>query len=153
MYTEEKLLSQEFLRLYMFVGRNSLKSLNKVETLLSKRKEKKELNIELGKERFNLKDNVMHYTNVIQLNDNGTYLISDVTKEIDTSLLNISLELGVEGYDLSTGEKYNRKQGKVEYTYENDILMIKKIEDENFYNSIEEKRNNDTLKKVLSQKK
>ena len=153
MYTKEKFESAEYLRLYKYVGSNCLKTLIRVEEILSKRKRKSDLNIHLEKESFVTRDNTMHYTNSVHLNSDGTYLRSNVTKEIGSNLLDISLELGVEGFDYSTGERYDRKQARVEYTFENDKVDLKKVEDENFYIELEENRNKEISERITTLKK
>ena len=153
MYTKEKLETEEFIRLYKYVGKNALKTLIKVEEILSKRAVSRDLNIHLEKESFVTRENTMHYTNSVHLNSNGTYLRSNITKEIGSGLLDVSLELGTEGFDYSTGERYDRKQARVEYLYENDKIDIKKIEDEEFYNQLEENNKEQVQKQVQSMKK
>lgn len=153
MYTEELLRSEEYIRLYKFVGKNSYKTLLRVEEILAKRKNNSDLNIHLDKESFVTRDNTMHYTNSVHLNSDGTYLRSNITKTKESKLLDISLELGIEGFDYSTGERYDRKKARVEYIYENDNVEIKKVEDEIFYNNLEEKKQEEVKKEVLSYKK
>ena len=152
MFTKEKLESEEYVRLYKYVGKNSFKTLIRVEELLSKRKKNEDLNIHLEKESFITRSNTMHYTNSVHLNSDGTYLRSNITKERGSKLLDISLELGVEGFDYSTGERYDRKQARVEYTFENGNVEIKKIEDEKYDAEFEEKKKEETKAKVLELK-
>ena len=153
MYTEEKLKSDEYIRLYKFVGRNSLKPMLKVENILAKRKTKRDLNIQLEKEAFITRDDTMHYISSIRLNSDGTYLRINVTKTIGNNLLDISLERGIDGFDYSTGERYDRKQAKVAYTYDNEKIVLKEIQDEIYFNNLEEQRKEEVHKKVLSNKK
>lgn len=153
MYTKEKLESKEGLRLYRYIGNYGLKTLIKIEETLAKSSVNRDLNINLNKESFVTRDNSMHYTNTVYLNNDGTYLISNITKTKGINLLDISLELGKEGYDYSTGERYQRRQAKVEYIYENDKIELKNIEDELFYNELEEKKKNEINKRVISLKK
>ena len=153
MYTKEKLESVDFIRLYKSIGNRGLKKLNEFENFLIKNNVSKDLNIKLKKESLRTKDNTIYYTNNVHLNNKGTYLITNITKEKGINLLDISLELGKEGFDYSTGERYEKKQAKVDYTYDNNKVDIKRIEDELFYNELEEKRKKETYKRVLSLKK
>ena len=153
MYTKEKLESVDFIRLYKSIGKYGLKTLVKIEESLTKNNVNRDFNINLKKESLVTRDNTIHYTNSVHLNNDGTYLISNITKTKGINLLDISLELGIEGFDYSTGERYDRKQAKVEYTYENDKVDIKKIEDEIFYNELEENRKIESYIKVISSKK
>ena len=153
MYTEELLKKEEYIRIYKYIGKNSLKTLIKVEEMLSKRKNTNDLDIHLEKESFVTRDNIMHYTNSVHLNNNGTYLNTNITKTKNSNLLDISLELGITGYDIATGERFDRKKAKVEYTYENDKIDIKSIEDEIYYNNLEKQKYEDIKRQVLNLKK
>ena len=152
MYTKEKLESESFLRLYKHVGKNSLKKMVRAEGILSKR-EKSDLDIHFGKETFSSHDDTMHYTSSANLNRDGSYLKTSVIKKKEENKVDITLELGTEGYDLATGERYDRTQARVRYTYGNNNISIKEIEDEWYFNIIEDKKSKQIIRKVLLQKK
>ena len=153
MYTEELLRNEKYIRIYKYIGKNSIKTLIKVEEMLAKRKNTSDLDIHLDKEAFVTRDNIMHYTNSVHLNKSGTYLNTNITKTKNSNLLDITLELGIIGYDLSTGERFDRKKAKVDYTYENDKVDIKNIEDEIYYNNLENQKYEDIKRQVLNLKK
>lgn len=153
MYTKDLLESDTYLRLYKYVGDKSIKLLLKVEETIAKSNAKRDLDIKLNKETFNTRDNTMHYTSVINLNNNGTYLKSNITKTKGCNMLDINLELGVEGFDYSTGEKYLRKQAEVSYSYENAIVDVKEIKDEEYFNKIEAEKRKEVYDQVMKYKK
>ena len=153
MYTKENLQSEEFIRLYNYVGKNSDKMLLRVEEILRKRKTKKDLDIKLGKETFVTRDDTMHYSSNIHTNNDGRYIKANITKTKDTRLLDISLELGIDGYDYSTGERFDRKQAQVSYSYEDGIIDIKEIKDEEYFNNLEEEKKKKVQEIVSNLKK
>lgn len=153
MFTKEKLESESFIRFYKAIGNYSMKYLMGVEETLSKRKKNIDFNFQLKNGAFATRDNTMHYISSVKLNDNGTYLKSNITKTKGSNLLDISLELGTEGFDFTTGERFDRKQAKVEYTFQDNNVEIKKIKDEVFYNELEEKNYQQINERVKELKK
>ena len=150
MLTEEELKTEDFIRLYNFVGFNSLDILKNFEKKIS---DKKDLDIHVGKCSFTINNNLIHFNNSYDTNEKGRYLNVDITKEKGNDLLNIILNLGYEGYDYSTGERYERRQASVSYTYEKRIVEIKDVKDEEYFNKLEETRNKQTAQIVQKLKK
>ena len=149
MYTKEKLESDSFIRLYKHVGKDCLKKMTRAEEILSERKNGNNIDVHRDKESFSSHDDTMHYTNSVNLNSDGTYLKTSVIKKKEEKNVDITLELGIEGYDLSTGERYDRKQARVRYSYEDGNISIKGIEDEEYFNIIEDNKSQQIIQKVL----
>ena len=83
-----------------------------------------------------------------QKKDNPNFEFNDNLSRTIHSALGLKIK-----NDYSTGERYKRRQAKVEYIYENDKIELKNIEDELFYNELEEKKKNEINKRVISLKK
>ena len=52
-------------------------------------------------------------------------------KEIGDKNVSIILERGLTGFDIGTGERYDRKLGRVAYTYDGEDIQFISLQDEN----------------------
>jgi hypothetical protein len=74
-------------------------------------------------------------------------------KEIGENGLDITLFAGIKGYDIASGEGYDRKLAKVNYTFEKGKIKIKEALDENDLETSEKERLKKVFEKVKSMKK
>ena len=132
MYTKSDLQSSNFMTIYESLAKLSLRDLNFIENLLSKRNNKRNFKVKLNNKRFEINNKTLHYTNKLK-NDKGRYINIDVSKIIGDSKVLIGLSLGIEGFDIHSGERYDRKQAKVNYIYQDkvDLLEVKTEEEIN----------------------
>ncbi len=148
MYTQEKLESETFTRLYKHVGKKGTQIFTRIEDLFRKQTKQRDLNIHLGKESFVTIDDIMYYNAFTYLNNNGKYLKTSIKKQMGSKLLDISLEIGNEVLDMTTIEKEYKPQAKVEYSYQDNVICISKIEDEEYYSKIEDSKKEQSEKGV-----
>ena len=137
MFTREKLMSEEYMRIYKYVGFNARDIFKRVEKTVCTGRD---LNFQINNGTFTFKNNMMHFDGLFDMNEDGRYIKVEVTKEKDYSPLDIVLNLGTEGFDLATGERYDRQQASVSYTYDNNKVTINSIKDEEQFNKLEENR-------------
>lgn len=131
MYTKSELQSKKYMILYESVARRSLKDLSFVEGFLVKKRKKRNLKIDIEDKHFETNENNMHYTGKVHTDNNDKYINIDVSKEIGNDLLNIILTIGTTGYDIHSGERYDRQFARVSYTYKDKVnIDLIKTEDE-----------------------
>ena len=140
MYTKERLQSEEFIKIYEHIAKNSLKDLNFVEDLLSKRKKKRDFRVKLNNKSFEANNNIMHFTNKIKNKEDGKYIDIDISKIIGDKKLLVNLVLGIEGFDISSGERYDRQQANVKYIYKDKEVNLLDIKTEEEIDQKEETR-------------
>ena len=155
MYTKEQLKSDAFIKLYKQIGNDSLTNFMEAEQLLNQRinKERNSININQDNMSFSFSDEKISYNEKKPLNNDGTYLKTDIVMDRERFVLDINLELGIEGFDVATGERFERKQARVKYFYGNNIFGIDKIEDEEELNNIEQKNQENNKAIILEQKR
>ena len=163
MYTVEQLESETFIDLYKRIGKESYDKIMEAEAILigksinkKSNEQQRDFNINIGNMTFTYNENGLHYHNKELINDDGTYLITDIVKEKDENLLEIDLTFGVEGFDLATGERFDRKRANVKYSYSPDLLglySISSIKDEEYFDKQEEERKKQVAETVARQKK
>lgn len=145
MLTKDKLMSEDYMRIYKYVGFNALDIFKRVEKTICTGKD---FDRQIYNGNFTFKNNMMHFNGLFDMNEDGRYIKVEINKEKDYNPMDIVLNLGIEGYDLATGERYDRQQAKVSYTYENNKVTINDIKDEEYFNKLEEKRNKEIANSV-----
>ena len=144
MYSKDQLNSKKSISFYESVARRVLGDISLIEGFVSKRSKKRDLRVNITDKLFELHDNTISYTGLITSNSDGHYLSIDAMKEIGENGLDITLFAGIKGFDITSGEGYDRKLAKVNYTFEKGKIRIKEAMDESDLETIEEER----LKKV-----
>ena len=148
MYTEEMLKSETYINLYKQFGIKSLGKMTEAEETF-----KKDVNnnqkITNHNEVITCQGNSILYSNAYHLDNDGTYLNVDAKKTKKMNIVNISLELGIAGFDVATGERYDRKKAMVRYFYDDGRIFIKEIKDEVSFEKQEEEKKEEVIQRVL----
>ena len=153
MYSKEQLNSKKSVLFYEKVARRVLDDISSIEGLVNKRNDKRYLKVSITNKLFELSDNTISYSDLIASSSDGHYLSIDAMKEIGENGLDITLFAGIKGYDIASGEGYDRKLAKVNYTFEKGKIKIKEAMDENDLETSEKERLKKVFEKVKSMKK
>lgn len=153
MYSKEQLNSKKSVLFYEKVARRVLDDISSIEGLVNKRNDKRYLKVSITNKLFELSDNIISYSDLIASSSDGHYLSIDAMKEIGENGLDITLFAGIKGYDIASGEGYDRKLAKVNYTFEKGKIKIKEAMDENDLETSEKERLKKVFEKVKSMKK
>ena len=112
----DSLQSEAAFNLYKKIGDNSLSKLTYLERALNGRK--RNLTITEGNRIFIIMGDVIQYDDYLFQRNDGNYLGIHLEKEIPSKKVRITLNRGISGFDLLTGERYDRKLSEVSYTYD-----------------------------------
>lgn len=147
MYTKKELKSKKFMNFYEAIAKRCYKDLSYVEGFLTKRAKKRELKVNIENKLFESNDNMMHYTGIINRNEPGEYIGLDVSKKFNKDELSINLIFGATGYDIHTGERYDRHYAEVSYKYDKKVIL-ESIKSEKEINQEEENRLKECQRKI-----
>ncbi len=153
MYSKEKLNSKNFKSFYESIAKRTLSDIYLVEDEVSKRNKKRDLMVNMTNKTFELYNNTISYSGIIKSNRDGYYLSIDAMKEIGENGLDITLFAGIKGFDIATGEGYDRKLAKVDYSYVSGKIVMKSVMDENDLENQEDERLEIVNNQVKSYKK
>ncbi len=151
-YSKEKLNSKGANSFYESIAKRTLNDIYVIEGEVSRTNKKRDLKVSVSDKSFELFNNTISYTGIIKSNGDGYYLSIDAMKEINENGLDVTLCAGIQGFDIATGEKYDRKLAKVNYSYAHGKITINSIMDEEDLALEEEKRLKEVNNQVLKMK-
>ena len=126
---KEELKSDTIVKFYKSVAKKCLNKMSPIEELLEGKN--KSLKLHLRDKSFEVENNKMHYEGYVVKAFNGDYVTISADKEIGDKNVSIILERGLTGFDIGTGERYDRKLGRVAYTYDGEDIQFISLQDEN----------------------
>ncbi len=131
MYSNEKLNSKNAISLYESIAKRTLGYIYIIESEVCKTNKKRDLKVNFSDKSFELFNNTITYSGVVKSNGDGRYLSIDAMKEIGENGLDVVLVTGIKGFDITTGEGYDRKLAMVSYSYSHGKIDVKSVMDEN----------------------
>jgi hypothetical protein len=124
-----------------------------IEGLLKKKN--KTLRLTIDDKTFSVDKNQMHYEGFVNKKLDGSYLSIVADKEICDNVVCITLVKGITGFDYATGERYDRRLGRVSYKYDGEKVKLSTVQDENDIAFIEQQNRqniNDRVKQLKKKK-
>ncbi len=145
---KEELKSDKIVKFYKSVANKCLNKMAPIEELLEGKN--RSLRLNLSDKSFVVEDYKMHYEGFLIKSLNGDYVTIAADKTIGDKNVSITLERGLTGFDLGTGERYDRKLGRVAYTYDGENINFISLEDEDDIRFSEEVVRAEIAEKVRS---
>jgi len=153
MSSKEDLTKDSSKRFYISIAKKSYKKINDIIDILRNKKDFVFVQDDYILEKHN---NVITYDGYVVKHYSGDYLSISVKREISEKTLSITLDRGKAGFDLATGERYDRKLSRVSYQYDGKEIEIISAKDEQDLAFEEEKQKriiNERVKKISLQNK
>lgn len=152
MYTKKELLSDSSMDLYKSIGKKSLKNLNFVECCLGPNRKSNGLDINVRNISFLISGDLMHYNETLETSKDGDYIDVEVSKTIGEQSALISLGIGIRGFDIHSGERFDRLLSQVTYKYDGsiDIISLKTEEEISKEEEIAQERINAQIRQLTN---
>lgn len=146
MITKDKLKSNNSKDLYHAVGERTLRKFDYVEKEIASRRDS--FRVKHDSSILEIRDNKILYEGLLESNLKGDYLLMNAEKEIGDNKLFITLNRGICGFDIHTGERFDRRLAEVAYTYDGENVNITELKDEKDFDEEKESRDKSISERV-----
>ena len=139
------LTKEQATRLYTSLAKKSYRRIESASRLL---RNKDDFSFISGDYSFEKHGEDISYDGYVVKSLNGEYLAISVSKKVSESKISIALNRGKTGFDLSTGQRYDRRLCQVNYNYDGNQIEIVSVKDEEDLNKEEQEQAVKTSERV-----